>query len=232
MERQKDVRGTSRCPKIAPKLIGPNRLWHPQDPAQLVRGILDPRDPGPGPLPDVGGVPGRSRGPAIANAGGVARSVLPVLLLLPGFLGDHPLQGNLPPPGPRAVDDLPRDLPQEQQVLRGEPICPQPRASPLVGVLQAGCYPRGEPAGPRRPDEGGRRGEPAHGPQPESLSRSLARAGGVEVTRMERRISFLATTASVTPFIGLFGTVWGIMTAFGDIGRMQSTNIAVVAPGT
>ena len=56
----------------------------------------------------------------------------------------------------------------------------------------------------------------------ESLSRSLARAGGVEVTRLERRLSFLATTASVTPFIGLFGTVWGIMNAFGDIGRMGS----------
>jgi biopolymer transport protein TolQ len=57
------------------------------------------------------------------------------------------------------------------------------------------------------------------------------RAAGVEVTRIERRVSFLATTASVTPFIGLFGTVWGIMTAFADIGRMGSANLAVVAPG-
>jgi biopolymer transport protein TolQ len=53
----------------------------------------------------------------------------------------------------------------------------------------------------------------------------------VEVTRLERRVSFLATTASVSPFIGLFGTVWGIMAAFGDIGRMGSANLAVVAPG-
>ena len=44
-------------------------------------------------------------------------------------------------------------------------------------------------------------------------------------------MSFLATTASVTPFIGLFGTTWGIMNAFGDIGRMGSANLAVVAPG-
>ncbi len=65
----------------------------------------------------------------------------------------------------------------------------------------------------------------------ESLSRSLARAATVEVTRLERRLSFLATTASVTPFMGLFGTVWGIMTAFDDIGRMGSANLAVVAPG-
>jgi biopolymer transport protein TolQ len=65
----------------------------------------------------------------------------------------------------------------------------------------------------------------------ESLSRSLARAATVEATRLERRLSFLATTASVTPFIGLFGTTWGIMDAFGDIGRMGSANLTVVAPG-
>jgi biopolymer transport protein TolQ len=65
----------------------------------------------------------------------------------------------------------------------------------------------------------------------ESLSRSLARAATVEVTRIERRLSFLATTASVTPFIGLFGTVWGIMDSFAEIGRMGSAALNVVAPG-
>jgi biopolymer transport protein TolQ len=65
----------------------------------------------------------------------------------------------------------------------------------------------------------------------ESLSRALVRAATVESTRLERRVTFLATTASVTPFVGLFGTVWGIMNAFGDIGRMGSANLAVVAPG-
>ena len=48
---------------------------------------------------------------------------------------------------------------------------------------------------------------------------------------MERRLPFLATTASVSPFIGLFGTVWGIMKAFEDIGRVGSANLATVAPG-
>ena len=57
------------------------------------------------------------------------------------------------------------------------------------------------------------------------------RAATGEVTRLERRVTFLATTASVSPFIGLFGTVWGIMNAFADIGRMGSANLAVVAPG-
>ena len=65
----------------------------------------------------------------------------------------------------------------------------------------------------------------------ESISRALVRAATTEVTRLERRITFLATTASVTPFVGLFGTVWGIMNAFEEIGRMGSANLAVVAPG-
>jgi biopolymer transport protein TolQ len=55
------------------------------------------------------------------------------------------------------------------------------------------------------------------------------RASGVEVNKLERRIPILATTASVTPFIGLFGTVWGILTAFQSIGQTGSTNIGVVA---
>jgi biopolymer transport protein TolQ len=65
----------------------------------------------------------------------------------------------------------------------------------------------------------------------ESLSRSLVRAATVESTRLDRRLSILATTANVSPFVGLLGTVWGIMDAFGDIGRMGSANLVVVAPG-
>jgi biopolymer transport protein TolQ len=51
------------------------------------------------------------------------------------------------------------------------------------------------------------------------------------VNKLERRVTFLATTASLAPFIGLFGTVWGIMTAFAGIGAQGSTDLAVVAPG-
>jgi biopolymer transport protein TolQ len=106
-------------------------------------------------------------------------------------------------------------------------VCSQLRTSPLVGVFQAGYLEVNQQV---------RGGGAAAGSRPtvrslESLSRSLARAATVEVTRLERRLSFLATTASVTPFIGLFGTVWGIMDAFGEIGRMGSANLAVVAPG-
>jgi len=65
----------------------------------------------------------------------------------------------------------------------------------------------------------------------DAVSRALARAASIEETRLDKRLSFLASTASVSPFVGLFGTVWGIMNAFGEIGRQGSANLAVVAPG-
>ncbi|MEM8812801.1 MAG: protein TolQ [Pseudomonadota bacterium] len=52
-----------------------------------------------------------------------------------------------------------------------------------------------------------------------------------EVDRLERRLLFLATVGSAAPFVGLFGTVWGIMTAFQAIAVSKNTNLAVVAPG-
>jgi biopolymer transport protein TolQ len=108
-------------------------------------------------------------------------------------------------------------------------VCGQLQASPLVGVFQAGYLEVNQQV------RGASSGE---GPSPrpvvrslEALSRTLARAATTEATRIERRVSFLATTASVTPFVGLFGTVWGIMRAFSDIGAAGSANLAVVAPG-
>jgi len=53
----------------------------------------------------------------------------------------------------------------------------------------------------------------------------------VESDEMAERLSFLATTGSVAPFIGLFGTVWGIMNSFFNIGEQQNSSLAVVAPG-
>ena len=64
-----------------------------------------------------------------------------------------------------------------------------------------------------------------------ALDRALLRASTLEITKLEDRIPFLATTASITPFIGLFGTVWGIISAFDSIGQTASTSLAVVAPG-
>ena len=65
----------------------------------------------------------------------------------------------------------------------------------------------------------------------ENVSRALRRATNSEITRLEKYLTFLATTGSTSPFIGLFGTVWGIMTAFEGIGRTGSASLAVVAPG-
>ena len=65
----------------------------------------------------------------------------------------------------------------------------------------------------------------------DAVNRAMRRAAGVEIERMERYLPFLATTASSAPFIGLFGTVWGIMTSFQNIGAQGSANLAVVAPG-
>jgi len=65
----------------------------------------------------------------------------------------------------------------------------------------------------------------------ETLNRALQRAANQEIARMERMMSFLATTGSVTPFIGLFGTVWGIMDAFFRIGVVRSASLVTVAPG-
>jgi len=65
----------------------------------------------------------------------------------------------------------------------------------------------------------------------DSVERSLIRASRIESARLSRFVPFLATTAAATPFIGLFGTVWGIMESFGSIGATGSTSITVVAPG-
>jgi biopolymer transport protein TolQ len=65
----------------------------------------------------------------------------------------------------------------------------------------------------------------------DNLERSLSRAIEIEVNSMESRLTILATTGSTGPFIGLFGTVWGIMDAFHKIGVSGSASLAVVAPG-
>jgi biopolymer transport protein TolQ len=64
-----------------------------------------------------------------------------------------------------------------------------------------------------------------------SVDRALMRASNVETNKLEKHITFLATTAAVTPFIGLFGTVLGIVAAFQEIGAQGSTSLDVVAPG-
>lgn len=65
----------------------------------------------------------------------------------------------------------------------------------------------------------------------DNLERVLNKSMENEVSRMESRLTVLATTGSTGPFIGLFGTVWGIMGSFHKIGQTGSASLAVVAPG-
>jgi len=65
----------------------------------------------------------------------------------------------------------------------------------------------------------------------DNIRRVLRQAVSVELGKLTKSLSFLATSANATPFIGLFGTVWGIMNSFHSIGLQQSAALAAVAPG-
>jgi biopolymer transport protein TolQ len=65
----------------------------------------------------------------------------------------------------------------------------------------------------------------------DNIHRALLRASTTEITLLEKHVNWLATTASAAPFVGLFGTVWGIMNSFQNIGATGAANLAVVAPG-
>ena len=112
-------------------------------------------------------------------------------------------------------------------------VCPSLPASPLVGVFQAG-YAELNAQFRVTGSAHANPGEAASRPTLQSLGavdRALLRAAAVEVNRLEKRVPFLATIASVAPFIGLFGTVWGILITFQRIGVTGSTNLATVGPG-
>ncbi len=112
-------------------------------------------------------------------------------------------------------------------------VCRSLADSPLVGLFQTGYaeltaqlrHSSPETPNPSNPP-------PAAGrPTLKSLAavdRALLRASAIEVNKLESRVSFLATVASMAPFIGLFGTVWGIMSAFEQIGVTGSTNLQAV----
>ncbi|MBI3071833.1 MAG: protein TolQ [Deltaproteobacteria bacterium] len=65
----------------------------------------------------------------------------------------------------------------------------------------------------------------------ENVERALRRASGSETTHLERLVPFLATIGSTAPFVGLFGTVWGIMDSFREIAVQQKAGLDTVAPG-
>ena len=111
-------------------------------------------------------------------------------------------------------------------------VCPTLPDSPLVGVFQAGYAELN--AQFRVTSGAGSPGAPPGRPMLKSLDavdRALIRAATSEINKLEQRLTFLATTASITPFIGLFGTVVGIMLTFQRISVQGSTNLTVVGPG-
>ena len=103
--------------------------------------------------------------------------------------------------------------------------------SPVSEVFRAG-YLELVKLRKRRTEAGGDAAAPeTHIGDIESIERALSRARTMAVTEMENKVPFLATTASSAPFIGLFGTVWGIMNSFRNIGAKGAANLATVAPG-
>lgn len=110
-------------------------------------------------------------------------------------------------------------------------VCPTLSASPLVGLFQSGYTELNTQL-----RTGGEAKPPGTAGRPtlkslDAVDRALLRATTVELNKLEHRVPFLATTASISPFIGLFGTVWGIMISFLSIGAAGSSSLNVVAPG-
>jgi biopolymer transport protein TolQ len=112
-------------------------------------------------------------------------------------------------------------------------VCPSLPSSPLVGVFLAG-YAELNAQFRITTAPGANPAAPATRPMLKSLAavdRALLRASASEVAKLEKRVTVLATIASAAPFVGLFGTVWGIMITFDRIGATGSTNLATVGPG-
>src|SRR5437016_1756245 len=99
-------------------------------------------------------------------------------------------------------------------------VSDQFRPSPIVGVFQSGFREFERQVG----SSGGLR-------NPLAVQRAMQIAASEEMTRFERNLPWLAITGAVTPFVGLFGTVWGIIDAFHGLGTSGEENVGAVAPG-
>jgi biopolymer transport protein TolQ len=108
--------------------------------------------------------------------------------------------------------------------------------SPLAALYREGYRElsvglKGTPPNPGSSAEAVKTSEVAPDDLVARISRGLRHASLREISGLERSLIFLATTGNITPFIGLFGTVWGIMDAFHGIGVTGSANLGTVAPG-
>ncbi|WKZ56896.1 MAG: protein TolQ [Bdellovibrionota bacterium] len=116
---------------------------------------------------------------------------------------------------------------ESRNFVRIEDTARRLEASPLAKLFEAGHKELGHIF--RRSGERGK--DLVTGHNLETVERALNRAEFDEVAKLEKGITFLATVASAAPFIGLFGTVWGIMNAFHGLSYAKSTTIQAVAPG-
>ncbi len=104
-------------------------------------------------------------------------------------------------------------------------------ASPVAAIFRLGYMELTKLLQAQTPGEEAPGGMAITGAGRDNVGRALRRAMNTETTRLSRALTFLATTGNTAPFIGLFGTVWGIMTSFRGIGLKGSASLAVVAPG-
>jgi biopolymer transport protein TolQ len=170
-------------------------------------------------------------GTLIEQTGWVARVVLGILLILSVFSWAIILQKS---------SQFGRIEPQTKkflQMFRAGRGLPDPNTlrvgaggTPLVAVYQAGYRELeaqlGGPTARGNPSAGGGKLKNAN-----AVGVEMQVAAGEEVRRLEKWMSWLATTGSVSPFIGLFGTVWGVMDAFAGLGDAGTASLRAVAPG-
>jgi biopolymer transport protein TolQ len=105
------------------------------------------------------------------------------------------------------------------------------KRSPLAQVFRAGYQELLQLTRAKRQAVGAETGFSTDLGGVDNVTRAMKRQENVELTKLEAGITFLATTGSTCPFIGLFGTVWGIMTAFLGLSAAHTSNIQAVAPG-
>jgi len=169
-------------------------------------------------------------GTLIEQTGWVARVVLVILVVLSVFSWAIILQKSR---------ELGRIEPQTRkflQMFRSGRALPDPRTlragvdgTPLVSVYEAGYRELEAQLG-----GGGQRSgaaNPGRLKNASAIGVEMQVAAGDEVRRLEKWMSWLATTGSVSPYIGLFGTVWGVMDAFAGLGDAGSASLRAVAPG-
>ena len=108
--------------------------------------------------------------------------------------------------------------------------CEALRFTPLVPVFDAGAELL-LPMSGKLQSQGSLALKAATGISVATVQRIVQRAAAAQLTQLEKRMTFLATPASVAPFIGLFGTVWGVMTSFAGLANANTATLRAVAPG-